>query len=487
MKNQQLLRANKITYPVMMVLMLYQALMMVLGIVGILGLTWRVGTQLVTSLLGCVVCSFFFFTKKDQLSGGIGMMVSAICVVAVSRLIGTQMDTWVYSIPILVVAMVYMNKKLMIWLNVVCLASNIIAFILNISHLMESSGTTMFISVLFSIIIAFTSIIVTNLLIKFNKENLDAVADTAVQQENSNKMMSAVADDISKNFEDAMQMLNTLQTSLDNSSFSMKNIADSTEMTAESIQTQAAMCTEIGGATDKAEKVSGEMLEASNRVGNTIATIEKDMQELKVQAESVESASRITVDVVEELTRKVSEVENFVGTILSISSQTNLLALNASIEAARAGTAGKGFAVVADEIRILSEQTKEASNNITNIIQELMDGTQKANESITNSVQSVTSQNELIMKARKRFEQVVEEMNDLNAGIQSTENSMKEIIEYSGVISDNISQLSATSEEVAASSNESLNYSNVTVTEVAKCREVFETIYELAQQLKNAN
>lgn len=38
-----------------------------------------------------------------------------------------------------------------------------------------------------------------------------------------------------------MEMLDTLQTNLDNSNFSMKNIADSTEMTAESIQTQASI------------------------------------------------------------------------------------------------------------------------------------------------------------------------------------------------------------------------------------------------------
>jgi methyl-accepting chemotaxis protein len=177
-------------------------------------------------------------------------------------------------------------------------------------------------------------------------------------------------------------------------------------------------------------------------------------------------------------------VENFVGSILSIATQTNLLALNASIEAARAGEAGKGFAVVADEIRALSEQTQDASNNITNIIRELIDDTKKANDSINNSVESVTKQSKLITKTSERFDQVVIEMDELSDGIKSTEDSMKEIISSSTVISDNISQLSAVSEEVAASSNEGLNYSEITVSEVKKCKEIFDSIYELALQLQ---
>ena len=43
--------------------------------------------------------------------------------------------------------------------------------------------------------------------------------------------------------------------------------------------------------------------------------------------------------------------------------------------------AGKGFAVVAEEIRQLSEQTKNASSSITDIINNLYEDTKKANES----------------------------------------------------------------------------------------------------------
>ena len=68
------------------------------------------------------------------------------------------------------------------------------------------------------------------------------------------------------------------------------------------------------------------------------------------------------------------EVENIVGTILSISDQTNLLALNAPIEAARAGEAGKGFSVVADEIRKLSETSSAQSKTIGNQLNKITSG-----------------------------------------------------------------------------------------------------------------
>ena len=71
--------------------------------------------------------------------------------------------------------------------------------------------------------------------------------------------------------------------------------------------------------------------------------------------------------------RKIENISNLTGDILSIASKTNLLALNASIEAARAGEAGRGFAVVADEIRVFADNSKETRNKIQAISEEVVE------------------------------------------------------------------------------------------------------------------
>ncbi|MCX4342419.1 MAG: methyl-accepting chemotaxis protein [Kineothrix sp.] len=245
------------------------------------------------------------------------------------------------------------------------------------------------------------------------------------------------------------------------------------------------MCNTIQESSDLAGKESTRVGEISRAASQNVEEGTRLVRELKGQAEGVESASKETVEATARLTARVDEVKSIVGDILNISSQTNLLALNASIEAARAGDAGKGFAVVADEIRQLSEQTKDATGRITHIIKDLIEDARSASDSLENSVESINRQTEMIEVAKKKFEEIDGEVGGLTDSIHNMEMTIGEILQATGIIAERITNLSASSEEVAAYSEAGVKTASEAARQMEECGKVLDNIRALSQELKS--
>jgi len=153
----------------------------------------------------------------------------------------------------------------------------------------------------------------------------------------------------------------------------------------EGMEQQSGEITSMAGAV---EEFSATSLNIADNMGNTERLAQENAQQTRIGRNSMQEASsslehiatalNSTATVINTLGQRSQEIGGIVGVITAIAEQTNLLALNAAIEAARAGEQGRGFAVVADEVRNLASRTREATDEISGMIQSIQKETGNA-------------------------------------------------------------------------------------------------------------
>ena len=223
--------------------------------------------------------------------------------------------------------------------------------------------------------------------------------------------------------------------------------AEDTRNASENITHMGNLIIETGSEAAALNESADNMLLASDKTNTSI-------EDLKSSSGEVGRVVNMIAELTEQTNESAKTIHEAAGFISEIAEQTNLLSLNASIEAARAGEAGKGFAVVADEIQKLAEQSNNASDNISQIVNTLIENAGHVVEAMHRMQSVIDKQNQYIISTEESVVKVMGEIHTSIQRIRSIENRTQELEKYRKEVIVMISGLSEIAESNAASTQE---------------------------------
>ncbi len=143
------------------------------------------------------------------------------------------------------------------------------------------------------------------------------------------------------------------------------------------------------------------------------------------------------------LGERSQEISTAVQLINAISERTHVLALNASMQAATAGEAGRGFAVVAEEVQRLSDSSRQATGQISQLVGNIQAETNETLFTVNRMIGEVVKQSELAQRAGVQMNQT-----------QATTTQLVGLVRQIAAFSEQQAQLSMTLQESVLSINE---------------------------------
>ena len=230
---------------------------------------------------------------------------------------------------------------------------------------------------------------------------------------------------------------------------------------------------------DNTAKMMDISQETTQKMQGYIELMEKTTDDMQV----IEQSAHQTEESIISLENGMKEVSDFAKTIAGITKQTNLLALNASIEAARAGEMGKGFSVVAEEVRVLADDSKKASDAITDIIHKIFSLLQEVRVSNQENLDNIAVGIQKLHEVGKEAESLGRLQTESGEKARMVAASSDETVEHGRQVLDMVKQMQALLENTLNQANQIVQESETQKAVTGEVQNAFHQVDDVSRNL----
>ena len=403
---------------------------------------------------------------------------------------GTNEMVTFYIYPIMIATILYDDMKFEKFTYISVLVSSILRTVIWMAKGIVFSGEgsqSRFISLIINFEIILVIHIIAKLYLKFSRDMMGSLQD---EHEIQDQMLEDILH-ISKEVQEGVETTNTLIENLKDSSAmvhtSITGICSCTDEAVVGVQEQENMTNQIDTDIAQTAENAKAMVDTAATSAKVLAENMAIIDSIRHDAETITQTNNHVASSMEELQLKAKEVQQITEVIFTISKQTNLLALNASIESARAGEAGRGFAVVADQIRNLSDETRQSTEKIALIVEELNNNAQEATAIVQTSIDAMNQQNEKVENASDGFNEVQSHITTLAQCVNDIGTKIENLVQLNHNIMDNIKILADSSQSVSASAKDVQFQSEENQVKANQAKEILGNVQELVKELEKYN
>jgi methyl-accepting chemotaxis protein len=206
---------------------------------------------------------------------------------------------------------------------------------------------------------------------------------------------------------------------------------------ASKVMTQVA---ELAAASNRAAE------QATTSTTTALGSVNETVRGMEGIRESIAEAEKR----IKRLGERSQEITGIVNLINTIAERTHVLALNASMQAAAAGDAGRGFAIVAEEVQRLAESSRQATQQIAQLVNNIQIETSDTINTVNKTISQVVTGSELASRSGQQMRETQQSTASLVELVKRITSSAQVQMKITTELRNRVHQIGASTEKTAA-------------------------------------